>query len=508
MKVNQLKAGAALSYLSMGLSFVVSMVYTPFMLRTLGQSEYGLYNLVASVVSYLGLISFGFGSAYVRFFSRYKVQDDRDNIAKLNGMYLIIFTIIGLVSILAGAFLIANLRTVLGEKLTQGEIDKAKVLMAIMVINIAIMFPTSVFSSYITANERFVFQKIRGLVQIVINPLLMLPILLMGYGSVGLVMITFVLNLSFTFINARFCLVKLRMRFRFDHFDMALMKELTVFSSYMFLNMIVDRINWSLDKYLLGRFQGTISVAVYGVAATINTHYLSLSTAISHVFVPRVNQMVAARDDNKELTRLFTRVGRIQFFILGLICMGIIFFGKPFITLWAGPEYGDTYYIALLLILPVTIPLIQNIGIEIQKAKNMHQFRSVLYLIIAIANVLISIPLTIRFGGIGAAAGTAISLLLGNGLYMNWYYHKKVGLDIVSFWKGILALSPSLMIPIVVGILIGLFVNLYSIINLILFGLLFIVIYSFSLWKYGMKPEERSLFSKPFGRVRNKLLRK
>ena len=82
------KAGAILTYLAMGLNFIVSMVYTPFMLRTLGQSEYGLYNLVASIVSYLGLLSFGFGSAYVRFYSRYKVKEDRDNIAKLNGMYL------------------------------------------------------------------------------------------------------------------------------------------------------------------------------------------------------------------------------------------------------------------------------------------------------------------------------------------------------------------------------------------------------------------------------------
>jgi len=91
MKVNQLKGGEILSYISMGLGYIISIIYNPIMLRLLGQSEYGLYNLVISVVSYLGLLNFGFSSAYVRYYSRYKVKDDKENIAKLNGMFLIVF---------------------------------------------------------------------------------------------------------------------------------------------------------------------------------------------------------------------------------------------------------------------------------------------------------------------------------------------------------------------------------------------------------------------------------
>lgn len=98
MKTNQLKIGVMLSYVSIIAQNIISIVYTPVMLRLLGQSEYGLYQLVYSVVSYLGLLSFGFGSAYVRFYSRYKVKDDQDGIAKLNGMFMIVFTIIAIPS--------------------------------------------------------------------------------------------------------------------------------------------------------------------------------------------------------------------------------------------------------------------------------------------------------------------------------------------------------------------------------------------------------------------------
>lgn len=505
MKVNQLKAGAALSYVSMGLGYIISILYTPIMLRLLGQSEYGLYNLVASVVSYLGLLNFGFGSAYIRYYSRFKVNNDHENIAKLNGMFLIIFSIIGLIAVLAGMVLVINTEAILGSQLTNRELSIAKVLMAIMVINLAISFPNIVFNSYITANEQFVFQKLLQMIKIVGSPFLVLPVLFLGYGSVGMAIVTTLLNLGIEITNAFFCLKKLEMKFSFKKFDFSLMKEMTIFSSYIFMNMIIDQINWNVDKFILGRFHGTVSVAIYGLAAQLNNYYLSLSTAISQVFIPRVNRIVSLTNDNLELTKLFTRVGRIQFILLSLIATGFIFFGKPFLSMWAGLNYMASFPIALLLILPVTIPLCQNLGIEIQKAKNMHQFRSILYLLIAIANVIISIPLAKAYEGIGAATGTALALIVGNGFIMNWYYHRRVGIDMKYYWKRIISFIPSLLLPVIIGALIYLNVDLYNIKLFLLYGTIYVIIFSVSMWLLGMNEYERDLIRKPMLTVLKKL---
>lgn len=493
MKVNQLKAGAILSYISMGIGFLVSMVYTPVMLRILGKSEYGLYNLVSSIVSYLALLSFGFGSAYVRFYSRYKVKQDEGGIARLNGMYMIIFLAIGFIALLSGAFLTVRLELILGDQITPDEYKIAKILMAVLVLNIATTFPMSVFSSFVIANERFYFQKLLVLLKTIANPFLMLAVLLLGFRSIGLVVITFVLNTTIELIQAYYCLRKLNMHFQFTQFDRGLMKDLTVFSSYIFISMLIDQLNWNIAKFLLGRFRGTASVAVFGVAATINTQYIHLSTAVSNVFVPRVNQMVAREESNRSLSTLFTRVGRIQFMVLAMIGMGFIFFGSPFVKLWAGKEYAAAHYIILLLILPVTVPLIQNLGLEIQKAKNLHKFRSIVYLLIALVNIAISIPLIIQYGEIGAAIGTSGSLLLGNGIVMNWYYYKKVGLDIPGFWKSIAGFIPALAVTAAVGIAINMLVDLHTPRNLILFGGLFAMVYLASLWLLGMRKDEKQL---------------
>ena len=497
MKVNQLKAGAALSYVTMALGYVISIIYTPIMLRLLGQSEYGLYNLVASVVSYLGLLSFGFGSAYIRYYSRYEVNDDQENIARLNGMFLVVFSVIGVIAVLAGTILVFNIDFILGERITIDELSTAKVLMAIMVVNIALSFPASVFNSYVTANEEYIFQKILQMIKLVVNPFVMLPVLLMGYKSVGMVVVTTCLTIAVELVNIIYCFKKLKMRFNFSHYDLPLMKEMTIFSSYIFMNMIIDQINWNVDKFIIGRYRGTVAVAVYGLAAQLNTYYLSLSTAISGVFIPRVNRLVATNDGNEELTHLFTRVGRVQFIILFLISSGLIFFGQPFIYMWAGPEYREAYPIALLLIIPVTIPLIQNLGIEIQRAKNMHQFRSWVYLFIAIGNIVISIPLTKAYGGVGAALGTAIALIIGNGILMNWYYHKRVGLNMKFFWGQIIRFVPALLLPIIVGIVIVRFVNLYNIVSFLISGLSYTLVYCISMWFFGMNQYERNLIGKP-----------
>ncbi len=474
------------------------------MLRLLGQSEYGLYQLVYSVVSYLSLLSLGFGSSYLRFYSRYKAQNDEDGVAKLNGMFILIFCSISVICILCGTVMVRNIRTIFGTGLTESEYATAKVLMELLIINLALTFPNSVFNCSITAHEKFLFQKLLILLQNLFSPFLTLPLLIMGYGSIGMVSVTTLLTFVLLISNMFYCFKKLHVRFAFHGLKISLFKEMWVFTFFIFLNQIIDQINWSVDKFLLGRFAGTTAVAVYGVGGQINTLYLQFSSSVSNVFVPKVNRIVAETNDNTELTTLFTKVGRIQFIVLGLILTGFVFFGMPFVNLWAGEGYGASYAVALLLIIPVTVPLIQNLGIEIQRAKNMHKARAVVYLAIAITNVFISIPLIKFFGPEGAALGTAISLFAGNIIFMNWYYHARIGMNMFYFWKEIAKFIPALIAPCVVGIAIMKFVNITGLVKLGVFAVVYAAVYGLSMYFFGMNEEEKQLVMGPIRKILRK----
>ena len=508
MKVNQLKGGVILSYVQMGLGLVISLIYTPIMLRLLGQSEYGLYNISSSVISYLSLLNFGFGSSYVRFYMKYRKNDDEEGIRSLNGLFMTVFSVLGIIALLAGIVLAFNCRLLFDKGLSDSELGIIKILMIIMSVNMAISFPASVFVSFITAKEKFVFQKLVNMLKTVFSPFVTLLILFLGFRSVGMTLVVTFISIVTDVINVTFCIKKLKMRFSFRHLDKRLLKEIAGFSGFIALNMIVDEINWNVDKFLLGRFRGSVATAIYGVSATLNSYYRSISTAITNVFTPRIHKIANGEDADRGLTEIFTRIGRIQFLLLMLIFTGFLFFGQRFVSFWAGQGYDDSYYIALLLMGPVTLPLIQGLGIEIQRAKNMHKFRSVAYFIMAIANVLISIPLCKAFGGIGCALGTAISVVLSNGLIMNWYYKKKIGLDIWFFWKSILKILPGLIPPAIYGILIHKFTLTKPVYVYILLLAGYVAIYSASCWILSMNDYEKGIVKPILKKLRIKRSKK
>lgn len=74
MAVSQLKAGAFLNYVVILLNLAVGLLYTPYMLRMMGQSEYGLYSLVASVISYLTVLDLGMGNATIRYTAKFRAE--------------------------------------------------------------------------------------------------------------------------------------------------------------------------------------------------------------------------------------------------------------------------------------------------------------------------------------------------------------------------------------------------------------------------------------------------
>lgn len=498
--MNQKKAGVLLSYAQTALSTVLSLVYTPVMLRLLGRSEYGLYTLVSGFISNLSLMSFGLGSAYVRFFARAEAQEGEDGVARINGMFMTVFLAIGAASLLVGGVLVANVRNIFSAKLTEQELSTARVLMALLVVNIAVSFPCSVFTSYVTAKERFFFQRTVTMVRTVLNPILMLPMLLMGFGSVALVLVTILLTVFSDGFNIWYSVKKLGMRIDFRGFSVGLLREMGSFSFFIFLNTIVNQINWSVDTTLLGILRGTADTAVYGVGMQIYNYYMALSTAISGVFVPQINRLVT-RGQEEELTRLFTRVGRVQFMLLALVLTGFWLVGRPFLLAWGGADYGGAYPIALLLMATTTVPLIQNMGIEIQRAKNMHQFRSKVYLGMALVNVLVSIPLGKRYGGFGCALGTAFSMIVGNGLIMNVYYHRRIGLNMAYFWREILRIVPAMLPPVALGLFVTRMHAFSGYGGVLLFAAPYALVFFLFVYRFAMNGDERALVRGMAGRL-------
>lgn len=486
-----------MNYVIIGLNTLTGLLYTPYMLRCLGQNEYGLYSLVASVITYLTLLDFGFGSAIVRYTARTRVSGNRSEEWSLYGMFLSAYAVLGLLVTIGGIILYFNVDRMFDRTMSAEDLAQARVMMGFMVANLAITFPFSIFGSIITAYEKFVFQRVLSILRIVLSTVVLICVLAMGYKAIAMVVVQTVFSVGTLIANVVYCKYRLRIKLRFHDFNIPLLKEIMVFSWWNFLGAIVDRIYWGTGQFILGIYSGTVAVAVFSLAITLMNLYMSMSTSFNNVLLPRITVLATRTDSDSEISDLFIKTGRLQFCVLSLILSGFIVFGRQFVSLWAGEGYYDTYVISVIFFVALICPLIQNVGITILLARGQQKFRSLTYLAIAILSLGAQIWATPRYGAVGCASAIAITLFVGQWLVMNIYYKKSQRLAIGAFWRQILAMS---IVPSVLTIAGYAAVDFFEIKTwwAIALGVIaYLALYAPAFWRFSMNDYEHNAITAP-----------
>lgn len=438
---SQRRSGVVLGYANVATKNLVNLAYVPMLLSFVGRSDYGVYQSCNSFVFSLALLSFGFSQAYVRFYTQKKVHGTESDIRRLNGVYLVLYMAVSALALGLGLVFAANASAVFSTGFTAEEVSLAGSVMSLMACNIAVTLFNSVFDAHMLARERFRFQQTRQLGSTLATPLIVYLLLCAGTGVVGVAAAQLAVNVVLLGLNAIFCVGHLGMRFDVRHFDKVLFRSIAAFSAWIFANQVCDLINQNVPNVLLGALSGASAVAVFAVSVQIRSVFMSLSTVMSNVFTPKINKIVAESDDNVVLTDLMARVGRYQMLLFCWVYGGFAVLGRFFLASWAGDGFEDVYWLVLVMVAPLAFPLTQNTGIDIQRAKNRHKARSVVYLVAAVANLAITASLAGRYGYWAPVAGYVFYVLFACGLFMNWYYQKRIGLDMVLFWKRVLPVA-------------------------------------------------------------------
>ncbi len=502
---SQRKNGAILSYITIIINTIIQFLYTPFLTRMLGQGEYGLYSLVSSVIGYLTVLDLGFGNAIIVFTVKYRTQGRYEDEKKLHGMFSVIYLIIGILSAGIGIILSFFAGQIFGNSMTGDELGKAQIMMLILTFNVCLTFIFSIYSSIITANEQFVFQKIVTIISAILRPLIMVPLLFLGFKSLAMCIVLTIVNILASISNYWFCKKRLKVQITFKGFDGALLGIIISYSFYIFLTVIVDKVNWNADHFILGIVCGTIQVSVYSIASQLTQLFLNLSTAISNVFLPKISQMVARNENSETLTSEMIKVGRLQFLIINLMATGLVIFGKPFIIWWVGNEYQDSYYVALILILPTCLPLIQNLGLSIMQAMNKYKFKALMTTAMAAGNIIISILLARKYQAIGAAIGTALAQIIGNVILINIYYKKVINLNVKAFWSEIIKMFLQFLPTAAMTLVIISVTNIDGIIGVLIYGSVYVAFYCLFAYRFAMNAYEKNIVKGVLGKFSHKI---
>lgn len=453
---SQKRAGVAVSYVNTALHMAIGLFFTPFLLSSLGDAEYGVYRIMSSLAGQLLILNFGIGVIASRYVAQYNALQRHEE--KENFLFMVV-CLAGLLAVLVvavGWALHFGIDALFERGLTSAELGLAKTLYSYMIATVAVSVFRDVFKGVISGEERFIVANGMVLVGLLLRIVTLVGLLLAGFGSVAIVATDLGIAVLLTLAQIAYSRLRLRQRIRFRYFDWVTIRHSLTFAGALLLQGIVNQVNMNVDTLILGAVltqDVTRTVTMYSLALTLFTMYQGLTGVMGSVFTPQAVGMVVREASTRELTDLVIRVGRYQMMVAGAVLGGFLLLGREFIALWVGPAYGAAYLPALIVMIPVTVPLVQSVAIAVLDAQLKRMVRSIVLVVMAVLNVIVSVVLVRWIGYMGAAIGTALSVFLGHGVFMNFYYHRYIGLEVPRMFAEMLrGILPTAVVTTVVCI--------------------------------------------------------
>lgn len=430
MRLSNVKKGAILSYLLIFLNTAYGLIVTPFILDAVGDSQYGVYKTIASLSSSLMVLDLGFGGTVLRYVAKFVAEKRYQERNRYLGMSLCQTGLVSGAVLLIGGGVYFAIAPIYGAEFSTLELQLAQQLYIVLLINVAVNFFENVFFGIIAGHNRFAFAN--GMkVLLLLAKTVAIYILLPVFHSVLVVVLSqLILTSVVMLVHILYIRKKLNVRYVFGHWDRKLFSESFRYTILLFLQSIVIQFNGNVDNMVIGAVLGSKMVTIYSFAIMLFNMYEQLSSSVSSLMLPTVTNRLHQGADDRQMEDLVARVGQIQFALLGAALCGFALLGKEFFQLWLGAGYEDCYYLVLILIVPVTIPLIQNVCLSILRAKNLMGFRTLSLVYSTLINCVLTVFGTMHFGYFAAAIGTSVSTVVGSVISMNIYYHKKLGLHV------------------------------------------------------------------------------
>lgn len=428
---NQIKLGAMISYIAIGINILTGIIYTPWMLEQIGKSHYGLYTLAISIISLITM-DFGLSSAVSRFTSKYIAQNDRSSIANILGtsfkLYMIISALISLVLFVLYFFL-----DVIYMNFSPEELSAFKVIYVLTSVFTVICFPFTPLNGILISYERFVALKLTDLCNKLLTVIVTVFALIFGFGLYALVAINAVFNLVTVIVKLLIVKTKTPAKINFKHWKKETLAEILSFSVWITLISIFQRLIFNITPTILGVVSNTVSIAIFGLAATLEGYVFTFANAINGLFLTKVSRILTGKTAAQDLLMLMNRVGRLNFSVLWLIFIGFLLLGREFIALWVGPDYQEVYFCVLFLILPGVLYFPQQIANTAIVASNKVKQQSIVYMLVGLINIVLSPFLSTRFGAVGACLSIGIANL-SRIVMMNILYFRALHINLKAFY--------------------------------------------------------------------------
>lgn len=490
---NEKKIAVILSIINTIVSAIVSIIYIPLLLSSIGKNEYGLYQLIGSIIAYFSTMYSSINASVMKYYTEYLIKEDYKKMENTLAISKRIFIFISIIIVIIAIPISYAFKSSFSANLTDNEIKESMFMFKIMILNILVYLNSSIYSASILAHEKFIFRKILDLSVTILQPISVLCLIKEYPSASTIVIIQLLLNIISLFICMYYSKNRLKVKVKYHYKDINLVKGIFSLSSSVLLISIADQIFWKTDQIILGNMYGTGIVAEYAIGSQFNSLFISTGVVITSVIVPMITRINQSKNSSIELSHNFSKIGRYQAYLVLLMLTGVILFGKEFIMIIAGPDFLSAYKVALLLMVPYSIDLIQSSGNVILLVKNKNWYKAVILFTASIVNIGLTYVLAKKYGMYGAALATTISIIASSWIMMNIIYYRVIKLDITMFWKSILPIIIFSLICVGIGYMIKNinFTNIY--IQFIVHGFLYVIVYTLIMFFFVMNTDEKRI---------------
>ena len=506
-KSKQIRIGAILSYISIVINILAGLIYVPWMIKRIGQSQYGLYTLANSVIT-LFLMDFGLGAAVARYISKYNAEGDAEKVNNFLGVVYKLYIIIDAV-IFTALTVLFFLLDVIYVDLTPQEMQQFKVVYIIAATFSVFNFPFIPQNGILTAYEKFIPLKLADIIYRVLLVSFTIFALLLGYGLYALVIVHAIVGLLvilYKFIALK-KMVPAKVNWKYS--EKSLYKEIFSFSIWVTIDSLAQRLVFNITPTILGITSGTAAIAIFGVVSTIEAYSYMITTAINGMFMPKISREYASSGENssmqsEELNSLFCNVGRFQYALNGLIIVGFAVVGRQFVNLWVGAGYDDAYIGCLLVIIPGLFYNSLQIANTTLVVRKKVALQAKVGVIVGVVNVALSFALSYFIGVIGSCISIFIAYML-RAVIMNIIAGKVLSFDMKRFVKSCyLRMGFSIIVSLILSLGIAYFIPDGTWWMLLVEGCIVVGIYLVLVCCIGITKTERQTC---IGMLKNKLFR-
>jgi O-antigen/teichoic acid export membrane protein len=410
---------------------VVAFMLTPVVVHSLGATGYGLWTLVLSITGYFGLLDLGIRSSVSRFLARHlALNDDRAVNATASGAFLIlacgaIVALLGTVAIVV--FFFDSFRV-------EPEYARAgRIALLITGVNVGFVLPLGIFSAILFASERFDVVSGVTIAMELARAALVVWLLRNGFGLIALALVALAITLfQYSAMGVIAKALHPRLKIGLRHLDWGVCRELFGFSVYRFVWIVANQLIFYADAVVIGLFLGAGAITHFAIAASLINYGRNVVFLLLDPLYPSAARMDADRD-TPGLQRLLIVGTRMALLVALPLCVGLMFLGRQFVTLWMGSEYADSAAILMLLTIPQFGSMPQYVSALVLAGMAKHRTFAFVALAEGIANIVLSIVLVQRIGLIGVAWGTVIPALITNFLIIPLYTLRVLNMSVTDY---------------------------------------------------------------------------